>query len=115
MKIAVLYDVWEEGQPEEEPVPRARKRRQKPHKRIKRPKLDREEIFDALVKLGHEPTYHVLDGKDGSLVGLARNGADLIFNLIESYAGDDTRDMNIAAYLELLDRPFTGAGSHALY
>jgi len=120
MKIAVLYDVWEEGQPEEkppeeEPVPRARKRRQKPHKRIKRPKLDREEIFDALVKLGHEPTYHVLDGKDGSLVGLARNGADLIFNLTESYAGDDTRDMNIAAYLELLDRPFTGAGSHALY
>jgi len=122
MKIAVLYDVWEEGggapeekPPEEEPVPRARKRRQKPRKRIKRPKLDREEIFDALVKLGHEPTYHVLDGKDGSLVGLARNGADLIFNLTESYAGDDTRDMNIAAYLELIDRPFTGAGSHALY
>jgi D-alanine-D-alanine ligase len=57
----------------------------------------------------------VLDGKDGSLVALARNGADLIFNLTESYAGDDTRDMNIAAYLELLDRPFTGAGSHALY
>ncbi len=35
MKIAVLYDVWEEGggppeekPPEEEPVPRARKRRQ---------------------------------------------------------------------------------------
>jgi len=122
MKIAVLYDVWEEGggppeekPPEEESVPRARKRRQKPHKRIKRPKLDREEIFDALVKLGHEPAYHVLDGKDGSLVALARNGADLIFNLTESYAGDDTRDMNIAAYLELLDRPFTGAGSHALY
>jgi D-alanine-D-alanine ligase len=122
MKIAVLYDVWEEGggppeekPPEEEPVPRARKRRQKPHKRIKRPKLDREEIFDALVKLGHEPSYHVLDGKDASLVSLARNGSELIFNLTESYAGDDTRDMNIAAYLELLDRPFTGAGSHALY
>jgi len=122
MKIAVLYDVWEEGgappeekPPEEEPVPRTRKRRQKPHKRIKRPKLDREEIFDALVKLGHEPSYHVLDGKDASLVSLARNGSELIFNLTESYAGDDTRDMNIAAYLELLDRPFTGAGSHALY
>jgi D-alanine-D-alanine ligase len=91
MKIVVLYDVWEEGggppeekPPEEEPVPRARKRRQKARKRIKRPKLDREEIFDALVKLGHEPSYHVLDGKDGSLVALARNGADLIFNLTES-------------------------------
>jgi len=121
MKIAVLYDVWEEGgppeekPPEEAPVPRARKRRQKPPKKIRRPKLDREEIFDALVKIGHEPSYHVLDGKDASLVTLARNGAELIFNLTESYAGDDTRDMNIAAYLELLDRPFTGAGSHALY
>lgn len=122
MKITVLYDVWEEGgaPPEEKPaeeatVPRARKRKQKPKKRIRRPKLDREEIFDALVKLGHEPSYHVLDGRDSSLVGLARNGADLFFNLTESYAGDDTRDMNIAAYLELLDRPFTGAGSHALY
>jgi D-alanine-D-alanine ligase len=123
MKIAVLYDVWEEGgapveekPPAEEPVPRARKRKKKlPPKRIRRPKLDREEIFDALVKIGHEPSYHVLDGKDASLVTLARNGADLLFNLTESYAGDDTRDMNIAAYLELLDRPFTGAGSHALY
>src|ERR1700747_30269 len=106
MKIAVLYDVWEEGgapseekPAEETPVPRARKRKQKPAKRIRRPKLDREEIFDALVKIGHEPAYHVLDGKDGSLLNLARNGADLIFNLTESYAGDDTRDMNIAAYL----------------
>ncbi|MEP6471392.1 MAG: ATP-grasp domain-containing protein, partial [Acidobacteriota bacterium] len=37
------------------------------------------------------------------------------FNLTESYAGDDTKDMNIAAYLELLDCQYTGAGPHAMY
>ena len=41
--------------------------------------------------------------------------ADLFFNLTESYAGDDTMDMNIAAYLELLDCKYTGAGPHAMY
>jgi D-alanine-D-alanine ligase len=48
-------------------------------------------------------------------MAVARCNADLIFNLTESYAGDDTKDMNLAAYLELLDQPFTGAGPHALY
>jgi hypothetical protein len=35
----------------------------------------------------------------------------LIFNLVESLAGDDGQDTNIAGYLELLGRRFTGAGS----
>ena len=121
LKIAVLYDVWEDtaeepGPPppeEEKPAPRAR--RAKPRKKAKRRKLDREEIFEALGKLGHEPVYQVLDGRDASLTGLARCNADLFFNLTESYAGDDTRDMNIAAYLDLLDKRYTGAGPHSLY
>ncbi|HSP92982.1 MAG TPA: ATP-grasp domain-containing protein, partial [Thermoanaerobaculia bacterium] len=50
-----------------------------------------------------------------SLAAVARAEADLIFNLTESYAGDDTKDMNIAAYLDLLGRAYTGAGPHALY
>ena len=29
----------------------------------KKEKHDREEIFAALVKLGYEPSYHVLDGR----------------------------------------------------
>ena len=84
-------------------------------KKKKDPLHDREEIFEALTKLGHEPSYHVLDGKNQSLLALARCGADLVFNLTESYAGDDTMDKNIAAYLELLHIPYTGSGPQALY
>jgi D-alanine-D-alanine ligase len=112
LKVAVLYDVWEEQEPPPEPPPKkpVRGKRKK-----KLEKADREEIFEALVKLGHEPFYQVLDGAEKTLVALAKFDADLVFNLTESYAGDDTKDMNIAAYLELLDLQYTGAGPHAMY
>ncbi len=48
------------------------------------------------------------------LHALARMDCDLVFNLAESFAGNDTADYSIAAYLELLDKRFTGAGSHGL-
>jgi D-alanine-D-alanine ligase len=113
LKVAVLYDLWEEQEPPPEPPPEkpARGKRRKK----KREKADREEIFEALGKLGHEPFYQVLDGTEKTLVALAKCDADLVFNLTESYAGDDTKDMNIAAYLELLDCQYTGAGPHAMY
>ena len=113
MKVAVLYDVWEE---EAEPPPEApppRKGRAK--KKKKKEKHDREEIFDALQKLGYEPSYQVVDGRPQSLIALARCEADLFFNLVESFAGDDTMDMNMAGYLDLLGHPYTGAGPHGLY
>jgi len=56
-----------------------------------------------------------VDGNDPSLLAVAKTGADLVFNLTESYAGDDTKDMNLAAYLDLLDLKYTGAGPHGLY
>jgi D-alanine-D-alanine ligase len=114
LKIAVLYDMWEETEPAPEPAPAAKPARGA-RRRKKREKADREEIFEALGKLGHEPFYQVLDGGEKSLVAVARSNSDLIFNLTESYAGDDTKDMNIAAYLDLLDCPYTGAGPHAMY
>jgi D-alanine-D-alanine ligase len=43
---------------------------------------------------------------------LAKCGADLVFNLTESFAGDDTKEMNITAYLDLLGLPYTGSGPH---
>ncbi len=118
LKIAILYDTWDDGAeeptaPVETPPRRARKKRTSG--KARRPKLDREEIFEALTKLGHEPSYLVVDGNDPSLLAVARCNADLIFNLTESYAGDDTKDMNVAAYLELLEKPYTGAGPHGLY
>ena len=107
LKVAVLYDVWgEEDAVETDAADAGRKRKVKE---------DREEITDALTKLGHEPFYHVLDGRPQSLYGLGKCGADLIFNLTESYAGDDTKEMHVAAYLDLLWRVYTGAGPQALY
>jgi D-alanine-D-alanine ligase len=117
LKVTILHDVWEEGPPEPEPEPAKppRGRKGKSTRKKKDPLHDREEIFEALTKLGHEPSYHVLDGKNQSLLALARCGANLVFNLTESYAGDDTMDKNIAAYLELLHLPYTGGGPQALY
>src|ERR1700733_5811302 len=113
LKVAILYDVWEDdipvAEPEEKPSPRKRKPRTK--KRVE--KEDREEIFEALEKLGHEPFYQVLDGRPQCLTALAKCDADLVFNLTESYAGDDTKEMNVAAYMDLLDMPYTGGGPHA--
>jgi len=106
LKIAVLYDLWGE-----EEVPESEKAAESGRKR--KEKEDREEITDALTKLGHEPFYHILDGRPQSLHGLAKCGVDLVFNLTESYAGDDTKEMNVAAYMDLIGLPYTGAGPHA--
>ena len=73
-----------------------------------------DEVADALGKLGHQATLHCLDGSIKSLHALARMECDLIFNLAESFAGNDTADYCIAAYLELIDKRFTGSGSHGL-
>jgi D-alanine-D-alanine ligase len=115
LKVTVLYDLWEETaeEPEEE-VPPPRKRKGQKKRKKKPVKHDREEIFEALEKLGHEPSYHVLDGRTQSLLSLAKCGADLIFNLTESYAGDDTKEMHVAAFLDILEIPYTGAGPHAV-
>jgi len=117
LKVAVLYDVFEEDPTPPPPPPPEKPAKSKgraPRKK-KKEKHDREEILEALTKLGHEAVYQVVDGRDQSLIALARADADVFFNLTESYAGDDTKDMNIAAYLDLLDKPYTGAGPHALY
>ena len=73
-----------------------------------------EEVAEALTKLGHEPTLYELDGTLKSLLGLARVDCDLVFNLAESFADDDTSDFKIAAFLELLGKKYTGSGSHGL-
>ncbi|HEV3215518.1 MAG TPA: ATP-grasp domain-containing protein [Vicinamibacterales bacterium] len=107
LKIAVLYDRWE---PEEEGSANGKA----PLVRTLDRKEVEEEVFDALAKLGHELALHKLDGSLKSLHAVARLDCDLIFNLSESFAGNNTADYNIAAYLELVGKRFTGAGSHGL-
>jgi D-alanine-D-alanine ligase len=73
-----------------------------------------EEVAETLVKLGHEPVMYELDGTQKSLIALSRTDGDLVFNLAESFADDDTSDFKIAAFLELLRKKYTGSGSHGL-
>jgi len=115
LKIAVLYDVWgEEAAPTPESVePKTAGKKKKARRKTRREKEDREEIFEALEKLGHEPFYQVLDGNLQCLSSLAKCGADLVFNLTEAFAGDDTKEMNVAAYMDLLGIRYTGGGPHA--
>jgi D-alanine-D-alanine ligase len=110
LKIAVLYDrVWEdeaaEGSAPAEKTPVTRT-------------LDKKEVEDevveALTKLGHEAALHELDGTPRSLLALARLECDLVFNLTESFADDDTADFKIAGFLELVGKRYTGSGTHGL-
>ena len=73
-----------------------------------------EEVAEALTKLGHEPVLYELDGTLKSLLGLAKVDCDLVFNLAESFADDDTADFKIASFLELLGKNYTGSGTHGL-
>ncbi len=107
LRIGVLYDFWwdeDESRGDEAARPKR-----------KSPDEDIQEVYEALKKAGHNPVYLRLDGTPSSLIELAQSETDLVFNLVESFGGDDKRDTNIAAYLELLGRRFTGAGSHGLY
>ena len=113
-RIAVLYDEWDEEAAEKAETA-SRAGRKRPRRKRGEPTEDIQEVFEALKKGGHNPFYAVLDGTVESLLALAHLEADLIFNLTESYRGDDTKDTNIAAYLDLLGRRYTGAGPEALY
>jgi D-alanine-D-alanine ligase len=108
LRVGVLYDASSDGE-DDAAQPKAGRRKGR------RRKADHEEVFEALRKQGLEAFYHVLDGTSGTLHALADLKADLFFNLTESYAGDDTKEMNVAAYLDLLGRRYTGAGPQGLY
>ena len=106
MKIVIVYD-RAEGQ---ESYPGEQYRRGKKRKRVV---TDRDAIAAALRDLGHEPSMIAVDGKTTTLQRIAKNDADLVFNLCESYNGDDTKEMHFAAYLDLIGKRYTGAGPEA--
>jgi D-alanine-D-alanine ligase len=108
LHVLVLYDRWEEPEEPGAAVENAPLTRTLDKREVE------DEVADALGKLGHDATLHVLDGSIKGLHALARIECDLVFNLAESFAGNDTADHCIAAYLELLDKHFTGSGSHGL-
>jgi len=110
LKIVVLYDrvlVDESDEP-------AASTEKSPVTRTLDKKEVEDEVSDALTKLGHEPVMYELDGTLKSLLGLAKIDCDLVFNLAESFADDDTADFKIAAFLDLLGKKYTGTGANGL-
>jgi D-alanine-D-alanine ligase len=116
LKIAVLYESSADNPVATLGAPRARHKakRPAPRKTKRIPKVAREQVLDALQKLGHEPFLYSLEGEE-NLLGLARCEADLVFNLTESYGGDDSKDVNVAAFLDLLEMRYTGSGPSGLH
>ncbi len=112
MKIALLFDRFEgyEEYPGANIEAELGKKKKRRHK-----KTDIEAITDAVSALGHEPLSMAIDGKNTTLGKLARHSADLYFNLVESYGGDDTKEMHFAAYLDLVGKKYTGSGPAASY
>ena len=84
-------------------------------KRRRKKKTDIEAIRDALRALGHEPAVLAVDGRPQTLTKIARDTSDLYFNLVESYGGDDTKEMHFAAFLDLVGKRYTGASPAASY
>lgn len=110
LKIIVLYDRVLVDE-DEDAAPSTEK---SPVVRALDKKEVEEEVAEALTKLGHEPAMHEIDGTPKSLLALARIDCDLVFNLTESFADDDTADFKIAGFLELLGKKYTGSGTHGL-
>jgi D-alanine-D-alanine ligase len=109
MKVTILYNTFEGY--EEYPGANIEAAEGKKTKRPKKKKkTDIEAITDALAELGHEPSKMAIDGRPQTLTRLARSSADLYFNLVESYAGNDTMEMHFAAFLDLVGKKYTGTG-----
>ncbi|HYC59543.1 MAG TPA: ATP-grasp domain-containing protein [Thermoanaerobaculia bacterium] len=109
MKVTILYNTFEgyeeyPGADIEAAAENGKKKRKK--------KTDIEAISEALNSLGHEPSTLAIDGRPQTLTAVSRSSADLYFNLVESYAGDDTMEMHFAAFLDLVGKKYTGAGPH---
>jgi D-alanine-D-alanine ligase len=73
------------------------------------------QIFGALQALGHKPTRFAVERDVRSLLnGISRGRPDMVFNICETFADRNIFEVNVAAFLELLDVPFTGSGTAGL-
>jgi D-alanine-D-alanine ligase len=79
-----------------------------------RRKSDVQEIAEVLMRAGHDVFFVVVDGSRDSLARLAGAEADLLFNLVEAFGDDDTKEPFVAAYYELLGQRYTGSGPRGL-
>ena len=119
LKVAVLYDPSDNTGSSPAPERVHHKERRKPGRARwrgpeRRQPIDREQVAEALRANGYDVFLHEVRD-EASLLALAKTKADLIFNMLEAYEGDDTREPHVACFLELLELRYTGAGPQALF
>ena len=73
------------------------------------------DVARALISKGHEVRlFGFRDSVDHLTAGVRAEPADVIFNLTEGFAGKSGLDYTVAAVLEMLGLPYTGASSEGL-
>jgi len=77
-------------------------------------KTDVQEVADILRRAGHEVSGVAIDGTPDCLRALTQLKPDLIFNLVESFGEDNTKEPHVAAYYDLLGLRYTGSGPRGL-
>jgi D-alanine-D-alanine ligase len=118
LQIAILFEPNDNTSPAEGGRIHHKERRRPGRRRWRGPErrqpLDREEVAAALRKNGYEPFFHELRD-EAALLALAQTKADLVFNMSEAFGADDGKEPHVAAFLDLLDLRYTGAGPQALF
>jgi len=103
LKIAILYDEIED------------KEKAEAEAQGKKFPLAYKQVEEALQGRGHAVDVLSVKSDVIDLVSKIRDlDCDIIFNLCETFGGVSQHEQNVAALLELLKRPFTGAGSIGL-
>lgn len=73
------------------------------------------DVARALIGLGHEVRlFGFRNDLDQLVAGLRAEKVDLVFNLSERFRNVSALDYGVAALLEMLDIPYTGAGAEGL-
>ena len=77
-------------------------------------KTDVQEVADILRRAGHDVSGLAIDGTPDCLRALTQLKPDLIFNLVEAFGEDNTKEPHVAAYYDLLGLRYTGSGPRGL-
>jgi D-alanine-D-alanine ligase len=77
-------------------------------------KTDVQEVAHVLRAAGHDVGGIAVDGTPECLRALMQLKADLIFNLVEAFGDDNSKEPHVAAYYEMLGLPYTGSSPRGL-
>ena len=107
MKVLLLFDIFRRTAPTESFT--------SPESLRAEDKKTEADLFEVLVRLGHEPgAAGVYDEIRPLFDQIERFKPDVVLNTCESFLSDRAHEPNIPALLELLGVRYTGAGPDAL-